>query len=381
MSVKNNIFLSLVAVVALCSCESHDDGVTPDGQTVIMFGRPAVTSGGFGRSRSGMLNAFPSGAQFKVYGYCIPYMATGTQPDPNGAKSPWVDKALLAHADVFYGKTVTVNGDVTDYFGLKAWYSEADYPGSSRFLYSFMAHYPAEGYFDVTPASDTGKGAPSFRFTMPFSGGDNNTLLKTENVPDAMVASRFDHRRAGGKVNFVFSHIMTALRFRINNHNSEPLVITGARMSGRFYRTATFDFSTDEMKTSVGKLGDNDDCYRGYFNLLEGTQTVTGNGSDMLGTGDGTTVLLIPNTNVDPSSTGGNQYAIGDDKVITVNYRLGDGEPKEFSVSGFKFSHRPDGGKRYTVSLNFVGEKFVLVFTADNDHNWENGSDNDLTIK
>ncbi len=46
----------------------------------------------------------------------------------------------------------------------------------------------------------------------------------------------------------------------------------------------------------------------------------------------------------------------------------------------FRLTYKTTPAHRYTANLNFVGDKFVLIFMADNNENWESGSDNDITI-
>ena len=41
----------------------------------------------------------------------------------------------------------------------------------------------------------------------------------------------------------------------------------------------------------------------------------------------------------------------------------------------------PAGGTIYTAQLNFIGDSFVLNFIIDNNTQWEDGGDSDITFE
>ena len=109
-------------------------------------------------------------------------------------------------------------------------------------------------------------------------------------------------------------------------------------------------------------------------------QTIPGESSQLMGYSidnpDGTTLLLLPNPAANPTT---DVLALGDNKTIIVNYTL-NGEEREWRYENFKLSYVPGANVRHTANLNFVGNEFTLIFQADNDLNWEDGSDNDIDI-
>ncbi|MDE6527528.1 MAG: fimbrillin family protein, partial [Muribaculaceae bacterium] len=280
---------------------------------------------------------------------------------------------------------VTINANGTTYANIQPWKIQAGY-ADNNFLYTFIACHPTDN-FSISPSNAATVGAPQFTFTMPLTGNSLTTPLSHENVPDALLAARFDHKRTDGKVKLSFYHILTGLRFRVNNYTDRNLTITGMTLSGRFYRSATFDFSSENVVQRTPSLASNN--YQGVFTLAGNNGAVTtvpGNGSKLIGqteaNPDGTTILLLPNPDADPSTADANTlYSLGDNKDITIHYRYeGDNADKTSVIKDFHLSYTPAQSTRYTANLNFVGDKFVLIFMADNNEQWENGSDNNIDI-
>lgn len=382
---KHNIYLfPLLACTALLAEGCADnDAPQADDPSVISFAHPAVSILGIqqtdsdNRSRSTLVSSFPIGTEFKVLGYCIPRTVGNTNTDDRSqAATPWNNKAAFSRPDVFYNTTVTIGSGSTSYGTLKPWYTTgSDGNDATQFRYSFMAYYPATGSFTVTPSNDATIGAPKFTFSIPSAAYNDHTR-----IPDAMIATRFDHRPSDGKIALTFRHILTGIRFRINNYSDDDLVLTNVTLSGNFYRSATFDFSTTTVKQTTPALSAGN-SYAGNFRFIENEAVITGNGSQLLGQGDeGTTLLLLTNPDATPASVDqGTNYFLGSDKVLTITYRMGNSAPITTTIP-FKLSFKTVPATRYTANLNFVGDEFVLIFLADNNENWENGSDNDLII-
>lgn len=391
----------LLCCSMLMSCTGGKDGmdINPDPVRYVTFGLPGVMMQGVEMAggpdtKSVLHNSFPDGGMFRVFGYCIPDMVNGSENDYAAASSPWNTKSQRIKADIFYETDVTCSGAVTSYGNgsLKEWYT-AGFNGVpegaqvSQFRYSFLAHYPVD-CFTMNMRNADAVGVPVLSFSMPWSGGDMDTPRDHAEIPDAMLAARFDHIRANGAVPLNFYHIMTGLRFRVNNYSDEDLIIESARLSGQFYSEATFDFTTTKVKQTATALGQK--SFSGYFSLIaDGTSQTcpSGASSPYLGVSDtnpeGTTVLLLPNLDADPSTADRPDnpiYSLGDKKTITIRYRYaGDADVKTAVIPDFHLSCRPAQSTRYTANLNFVGDRFVLIFQADTD-SWGDGSDNGIII-
>jgi len=342
-----------------------------------------------GGSRTTLTTALAEGSEFKVLGYCVPYAAevggVSANPDWAAAAMPWNDKAKLSHADVFYNQTVGVTATGATYSPLQPWKTKdatpAEVSASWQYLYSFMAYYPA-GAFTVSPASSSAAGAPRLTFHMPFSGDVVTGTVDHSAVTDALITARFDHRRSDGKVGLIFDHILTGLQFRVRNYSNSGLTIERVKLSGKFYRTATFDFSTATVCETVTPLAA--DFYKGEFILFSGSMTVDPTEQKYVGgdgTDYGTRLLLLYDPEASPeTSDNGSRYSIGSDKVLSVRYRFeGEAESHTWNLENFKLSYSPRRNTCYTAQLNFVGKDFVLIFEAEN--NWENGSDNEIIIQ
>lgn len=335
-------------------------------------------------SRSTLVDKFGDGGvtSFNVWGYCVPRTIDGNSDDWNAAYNvKWPQKSSYSTPDVFNNQVVTVDGSMMSYTEPQPWKvkssSTADVETSYGYTYTFIAC--ANGKFTMSPAS--GMGVPVLKFEMPFSDGrlgENPTPLDHTSISDALIAAKFDHTRRNGKVDLAFYHILTGIRFRFHNHTSNDLVIESLSFEGRFYRTGEFDFSGADAKRSVKNL--DDDSFSGRFNLMTEPQTIPGESSQLMGYStdnpDGTTLLLLPNPAANPTT---NVLALGDSKTIIVNYTL-NGEKRTWTHENFKLSYVPGANVRHTANLNFVGDEFTLIFQADNELNWENGSDNDIDI-
>lgn len=236
------------------------------------------------------------------------------------------------------------------------------------------------------------------QYEIPYSGNVTGSIDRTQ-LKDVMYASRFDHRRADGRVALEFNHLMTGVRFRINNHNKEDLIIENLSLSGQFYRRASVSFpKSGDATVTVAPLATA--SYTGEFPVItepltcpgEAGQSVTlppGQDPDnVILAGDkdnATTILLLPNTAATPESNdNGSLPYLGSNIKIRMKYRYAGGQSVDLSgdkAIDFKMMGRPVAGRRYTATLNFVGpEQFVLIFTDETDR-WEQGSDNDITIK
>lgn len=389
--------LACAAAFAACG-EKPEEEPRVDEMRYVTFALPAVTMNGVelgtdGLSRAELLNAFPEGEAFCVYGYCVPNQVGKIDPDWKAAGAEWNTKSGNVRADVFYAEDVICSGGKTSYGKeLKEWYVDAvgSVPAGANalnFRYSFIAHYPAaDEFFSVNQANESIVGAPMFTFTMPWSGGDMaTTFLDHAEVPDAMLAEKFDHRCSEGVVGLRFYHILTGIRFRVNNYSDQELVVESVTMSGQFYREATFDYSKNVVSQIAKPLSES--SFSGVFTLTNGEQACpAGATSPYLGTTEsnqeGTTILLLPNLDADPSTADRPEnpiYSLGANKTITIRYRYGNGILETATISNFHLSYKPGQSTRYTGNLNFVGERFVLVFQADTDQ-WENGSDNGIII-
>lgn len=382
------IFLALpgLALLTGCAADGNEPPMPePDPTQSIVFGQ-AAASGGIDSqkqastpSRSTLLNALPEGAQARVYGYCVP-LSVSLNADPASATLPWVQKANYSVPDVFPGSdtsegniagtTLTVNNGRLKYDGTpKPWLTGGNLDADAA-NYTFISHYPATGAFTYSRhavAANSRTGAPRFTFTMPAAAATDHTA-----IPDAMVAAKFDHQKSDGQVHFTYRHILTALRFQINNYSAEELTLTSIRLEGDFFNTAAFTFNTGEIVQTTAAT-----TFHGNWDLSPtGGMTVASNSGRPLGDGThGTSVMLLPDPARTPSAAN-NTDCLGSNKKLHVAYSIGTTQyTQDLDV---KLLFKPAGGTSYALNLNFVGNEFVIFFQPTD--LWENGSDNGIVI-
>lgn len=382
------IFLALpgLALLTGCAADGNEPPMPePDPTQSIVFGQ-AAASGGIDSqkqastpSRSTLLNALPDGAQARVYGYCVP-LSVSLNADPASATLPWVQKANYSVPDVFpgidtsegniAGTTLTVNNGRLKYDGTpKPWLTGGNLDADAA-NYTFISHYPASGAFTYSRhavAANSRTGAPRFTFTMPAAAATDHTA-----IPDAMVAAKFDHQKSDGQVHFTYRHILTALRFQINNYSAEELTLTSISLEGDFFNSAAFTFNTGEIVQTTAAT-----TFHGNWDLSPtGGMTVASNSGRPLGDGTrGTSVMLLPDPAITPSA-GNDTDCLGSNKKLHVRYSIGTAQyTQDLDV---KLLFKPAGGTSYALNLNFVGNEFVIFFQPTD--LWENGSDNGIVI-
>lgn len=382
------IFLALpgLALFTGCSADGNEPPMPePDPTQSIVFGQAAASGGIEAQkqastpSRSTLLNALPEGAQTRVYGYCVP-LSVSLNADPASATLPWVQKANYSVPDVFPGSqtsegniagtTLTVNNGRLKYDGTpKPWLTGSNLDADAA-NYTFISHYPASGAFTYSRhavAANSRTGAPRFTFTMPAAAATDHTA-----IPDAMVAAKFNHQKSDGQVHFTYRHILTALRFQINNYSAEELTLTSIRLEGDFFNTAAFTFNTGEIVQTTAAT-----TFHGNWDLSPtGGMTVASNSGRPLGDGTrGTSVMLLPDPARTPSAANDTD-CLGSNKKLHVRYSIGTTQyTQELDV---KLLFKPAGGTSYALNLNFVGNEFVIFFQPTD--LWENGSDNGIVI-
>lgn len=382
------IFLALPGLALLTGCAadgSEPPMPEPDPTQSIVFGQAAATGGIDAQkqaskpSRSTLLNALPEGAQTRVYGYCVP-LSVSLNADPASATLPWVQKANYSVPDVFPGNdtsegnitgtTLTVNNGRLKYDGTpKPWLTGSNLDADAA-NYTFISHYPAAGAFTYSRhavAANSRTGAPRFTFSMPAAAASDHTA-----IPDAMVAAKFDHQKSDGQVHFTYRHILTALRFQINNYSAEELTLTSISLEGDFFNSAAFTFNTGEIVQTTAAT-----TFHGNWDLTPtGGMTVASNSGRPLGDGTrGTSVMLLPDPAITPSA-GDDTDCLGSNKKLHVVYSIGTAQyTQDLDV---KLLFKPSGGTSYALNLNFVGNEFVIFFQPTD--LWENGSDNGIVI-
>lgn len=389
LHIFSHILLPAIAVAAIfssCSADGNEPPMPePDPTQSIVFGQ-ATASGGIDAqkaapngSRSTLLNTLPEGAQGVVYGYCVP-LSVSLNADPASATLPWVQKANYSVPDVFPGSdtsdgnitgtTLTVTDGRLKYDGIpKPWLTGSNLDADAA-NYTFISHYPAAGTFTYSRhavAANTRTGAPRFTFTMPAAASTDHTA-----IPDAMVAAKFNHQKSDGQVHFTYRHVLTALRFQINNYSAEELTLTSLTFEGDFFNSADFTFNTGEIIQTTAAT-----TFHGNWNLTPaGGMTVASNSGRPLGDGTrGTSVMLLPDPDINPSA-GNDTDCLGRNKKIHVTYAIGTtAYTQDLDV---KLMLKPAGGTSYALNLNFVGNEFVIFFQPTD--LWENGSDNNITI-
>ncbi len=388
---------------AACGDDFSDEVRNIDHTKYICFGTPAVSMEGVDMlrsepmSRSTLINdALPEGGSFGVMGYCVPYtlvtsggnISVSQVKDYFAGASKWENKNSLVIPDVFYKQKVTYENGVCRYTPVKPWYTQQQVNNPNirpeNFYYSFFAYYPFDGNsFTVTPAGSTDYGAPKITFTMPFAGGRLTTPLEHGDIPDAMLATQYDYQKVQGSVPFRFYHLLTALRFRINNYDDDRgLTIHSLTFSGQFYRSVTVDFEKNPPVQKVDELNANN--YWGTFSIVkdDNPEVCIAGASRLMGATegnpDGTTLLLLPNPDANPNA---GTFYLGEQKTVTITYSFENGERVTQTMENINLAYKPMQSTRYTVNLNFMGGKFVLMCQPDNNEHWEGDNENDIVIQ
>lgn len=346
-----------------CSNEEPVEHFNPE--TYIGFHLPAVSMSGPEISEMGTrgikYDAFPKGGTFGVLGYL--------KSNDNDAISDWSTKYQFLSPDIFNKKPVTYNeSGMCSYTGLVRW---AEEKGQTANLYTFFAYYPNEGNFNIA-YSGGDRGAPKFTYTMPFSG--TGLTLNNDAAVDAMMAVKYNHTKAMGNVDFTFGHLMTAIRFKVNNYDDDtPVKINTISLSGDFYRSTTLDYTPVAGANHLSRTTNTNDTYNGtytfYDNSAEPLEVVAGT-STFVGDGSGTIVLLLPGIDDTNTVTG-----LGNSVSFSCNYKF----MNEFDQTGGSDLNYPfEPGTLYTINLNFIGDSFTINITSEK---WDDGSNNDIIIQ
>lgn len=359
----------LAFALAMTAC-SKDDLQIEKSEDFIEFGITGAELEGSSRG-STPVDVLPERSSFGVFGYCLAQKAPDdtTKVEASGAL-PWENKKNLIKPTLFYQKEVTYSANGCSYTDPKPWYKPADYQ------YAFFAYYPfdpASGFSMIS--NENTFGAPSIKFTMPV--GDAAVTeeydLDQHEIPDAMVAQEIDVTRGSGIVPLQFYHILAGLNFQINNYNKDPedlgtgieLIVHSVKLKGTFYKSIVINFDKGYDYPS-------DETYQGTYSLVTSDLSVPA-GTSVSEIGD-RTLLLVSNI----SQTGVENGYFGNIEV-EISYTFGDKtDTKSFSRPE---NFMPAGGTIYTAQLNFIGNAFVLNFIVDNDYQWEDGGDSDITFE
>lgn len=383
----------MVFGAVLASCTDTNSPSPFDNPTrYISFGMPEInydaTVGDFAEGPISRSVLAESIEEFTVWGFCVP-QGLDNKPNEASATKPWVDKSCffsvgadLANLNGEGGKKVILNGISTTYNGgvLTEWNKNtsalSSFIGVAGDVECKMA--VADNSTDVAK-----RHGPRLTVTLKTSGSSLTDPLDYTKQPDAMVAATFDRESSDGLVKLSFFHFMTGIRFKFNNFTEEKLVINEVTYAGNFFKEAVFDLTDDTPVMSVST----DNTYSGKFTLLSEPQTIDGESSDYVQTpsaymgGDesSVTLLLLPN----PAGTTADdkEYTLGTEKEITIKYTVGNGPERTFTLQNLLLNYKPLPNTLHTANFNFVGDKFVVMFQADDKRNWENGSDNKVIIK
>lgn len=357
----------LAFALAMTAC-SKDDFQIEKSDEFIEFGLSKVELNNESRG-STPIEKLPDGSSFGVFGYCLAQKAPDdeTLVESSGAL-PWVNKKNLIKPTLFYQKEVTYSGGGCSYEKPVPWYKPADYQ------YAFFAYYPfaPESGFSMISNENT-FGAPSIKFTMPVGNANSTEYdLDQHEIPDAMVAQEIDVQRGSGVVPLQFYHILAGLNFQVNNYNKDPedpstgtkLIVHSVKLYGTFYKSIVINFDKGYDYPN--------DTYQGTYTLVNSDIEVEA-GTSKTEIGD-RTLLLVSNI----TETGKENGYFGNIKV-RIDYTFG-GEPK-FQEFSRPENFLPAGGTIYTAQLNFIGNAFVLNFIVDNNYQWEDGGDSDITFE
>lgn len=196
-----------------------------------------------------------------------------------------------------------------------------------------------------------------------------------------MVSILYDRRSSEGSLQFRFYHMLTGLRFVINNYSDEDdLQIHSLKLSGSFFRYINLDFTASTVNyTFHDTVNPDNDYYNGTYVIYDNPENPVR--LDAAPTGEFTSsegkfgqeyILLI---------SGEDSY-FGENVHVTIDYTFGTQERKSKEITR-PGTFVPTPGVLYTAYLNFVGDAFSLQFEVGQDlnngeinHQWdENGHD------
>lgn len=391
--IKSFIYItSLLALLPLATACSDEPTVKADPTRYITFAAPSIdmeaTVAGFGSRAVSRADINAPIEKFKVWGFCQAQDINGNPSDASISQL-WNDKAnfFTKGADVknLQGDIVSVSGSETSYNnGTLTQWTDADDP-----QYSFIAVSVTETtnlkldefQMDMANASmlTSDSHGPRLTVTLPIDINDINTTRDFDEQPDVKVAWAFDQGPTDSPIGLKFMHIMTGIRFKFQNLTDKDLRITGVTYAGKFYKQAVFNFDTNKPVMSVNTT----QTYSCTFNLFEGEHLIPDNSSEYMGGDNPITLLLLPNP--DGTTNDDKKYTLGTDKVISISYQRQNengqwGDVNTFTLTDFVLSYIPKPNTLHTATFNFVGDGFITVFQADNQENWENGSDSNINI-
>lgn len=386
MKIQRIFYISAIAILAL-GCTSCSEADEPAGAAsadeYILFGRPWInpdaTVGDFA-SRATLATEVQ---EFDVWGYCVPRsVSNANQLNQSGAPLEWNRKCnfFTGTPDVFDKVRVTNSGDFTNYktasIQLRQWNANDE----ARYTFIATSVHDAD-LFSMSYSSATSGDAhgPRLTFTLPAEGSSLTTPLDYTAQPDALIAARFDHQKADGRVPMSFAHMMIGLRFKFHNHTDDKdLIVKRVTFSGEFYKQTVVDFSSDDPDFTV-----TDRTYSGVFTLLDTPQTIIAGAADLMGTATHpVTLLLLPNRHpvLSTDDAHDKELVLGNRKTITIEYSIG-GNEQTYTLNNFELNYIPQENSLHTAHFNFVGDQFVVMFQANNDTQWGNGSDTEVDIK
>lgn len=376
--------LTVGVLMAACSNELPDSPQT-NNSTYINFGVPTTTVVDSRTTEtlpegvtqgSTLLNSIVPNTSFGVLGYCRAYQPGTTNIQLSSALAPWSAKRNNVFPEIFYKQEVTYNGSLCKYEYTETpghprkWLSSADGGNEdpNLFQYTFFSYYPTDQFEVLKPTNKTEVSAPIIKYSMPFTNQDTIKVLEQKDVKDVMLDAVYNAKK-GSKVQFDFTHMLTALSFTVNNYSDNtPLTVYKIELSGEFWKSITVDLTQASASYSF------EDSYKGRFVIYE---SATG--------------IDLPSDNANFKPAFADQYMLlisgqntglgylGKAKV-SITYKFGKEDKKTaWFTRPATFVPRP--GTMYQAQLNFVGNAFVLQFVTANNDNWEDGSDSDLTFQ
>lgn len=386
-----NITYSLAAISLLASCSSDNEPrIALSNGDYIVFGQPWInldaTTGNFAENAETRATLLTAVNEFVVWGYCVPKNISGSD-DASRVSADWNDKSTDftgtndGGADLAYlAKAIVNTTDPNNYNNgtLCKWNDTKDAQSS------FIAIAPGNATYSMTKSSMAGKKGPRLNITLNRNATSSiDTKLDRTEQPDILVAAKFDHKKKDGQVTLSFFHIMTALRFRFHNHSKKDLIIKEMTFKGNFHRRAIIDFTTDDPVVTVPDDDNAVNSYAGTFTIIDSPQTITHGSEDYAGGDNPAILMLLPNPDGTIDQDG--KYVLGSEKSIDITYRFAD-DPEDMertftTPDNLTLHYLPQPNTLHTAHFNFIGDSFVLTFQADDEKNWENGSDNNFTIK
>lgn len=238
--------------------------------------------------------------------------------------------------------------------GQKKWELNQKYAFFAYYPYTAPTSYPSPGALVPSPAEQIN--VPYIEYTLPIKNGDS---VDPDNLLDIMTSRVLEYSATlGTVVRFVFNHRLFCIELNGNNFNETEVKVSDLSMtiSGIHYNKTKIymdnslpsesELTSESESTETG-------TYTATFPLITADQTKIvepGKGATSLsGLNGEKNVVLIPQD----SSNGATK--------LKVEVKFKKDNADSYTIRSSEFDINFIEGKKYSLTINFIGQKVLLV--------------------